>query len=242
MRMERGVIRAFDSVNYLADVQIVGSMATLLEDIPVSKSIGESLVVDGAKCGVVFFDPTNPSDACVAFIYEGAPVAWVTSGLIVDGAVGAAEIADGAVGAGEIADGAVAFAELAVSAKGQILLDEADSPQTTTSTTYVDMAGSSLSVVIPAGQTADLLLIGLATAENNTAGKRTRMCTNWNGTDGPAYAFESDPAGQRGSLVALQVVDGVGAGTYTAKLRKSVDGGTGTYRGPILVAVVVPAS
>lgn len=222
MDIRRGIIRAFDSVTYRAQVQMVGSMATLLEDIPVAKSIGESLVIDGAKCGVVFFDPTNPSDACVAFIYEGAPGAWVDDGLLL----------------GE----AVTFAKLASSAKGQILLDEADSPQTTTSTSWVDMAGSSLSVVIPEGQTADLLLIGLCTAENNTAGKRAQMAVNWNGTDGNPYAFESDSAGQRGSIVAMYVTRGVAAGTYTAKLLKRVDGGTGTYRNSILVAVVVPAS
>jgi len=69
MDIRRGIIRAFDSGTYLAEVQIVGSMATMLSGVPVAKQIGADLITSGAKCGVLFFDETNPSDGCVVFIY-----------------------------------------------------------------------------------------------------------------------------------------------------------------------------
>ena len=219
MDIRRGIIRAFDSGTYLADVQIVGSMATVLTGVPVAKQIGAELVTAGAKCGVLFFDPTNPADGCVAFIYEGTPGAWVDSGLLLDEAV--------------------TFAKLAGSARGQIQVACPDTPQSTSSTSWVDMTGGSLTVNIPQGQTADLLLIGLCTAENNTAGKRAQMCINWEGSDGLTWASEGT---DRKSLAAMRVERELGGGSYTAKLRKKVTGGTGTYRSIMLVGVLIPAS
>lgn len=93
MDIRRGIIRAFDSGTYLADVQTVGSMATMLTGVPVAKQIGADLLTSGTRCGVLFFDETNPSDACVVFVYEGAPVAWVTSALIKDGEIVEADLA-----------------------------------------------------------------------------------------------------------------------------------------------------
>ena len=93
MDIRRGIIRAFDSGTYLADVQIVGSMATMLPGVPVAKQIGADLLTSGTKCGVLFFDETNPSDACVVFVYDGAPVPWITSALIKDGEVAAGDLA-----------------------------------------------------------------------------------------------------------------------------------------------------
>ncbi|MFQ6001193.1 MAG: hypothetical protein ACE5LG_05950 [Anaerolineae bacterium] len=84
MDVRRGIIRAFDSDTYLADVQIVGSMATVLTGVPVAKQIGADLLTSGTKCGVLFFDETNPSDACVAFVYEGLPGRWVTPAMLED--------------------------------------------------------------------------------------------------------------------------------------------------------------
>lgn len=93
MDIRRGIIRAFDSGTYLADVQIVGSMATMLPGVPVAKQIGADLLTSGTKCGVLFFDETNPSDACVVFVYDGVPVPWITSSLIKDGEVAVGDLA-----------------------------------------------------------------------------------------------------------------------------------------------------
>lgn len=78
MDIRRGMIRAFDSGTYLADVQIVGSMATMLSGVPVAKHIGADLLTSGSKCGVLFFDETNPADACVVFIYGEAHPGHIT--------------------------------------------------------------------------------------------------------------------------------------------------------------------
>jgi|GEM_PF-833407 len=78
MDIRRGIIRAFDSGTYLADVQIVGSMATMLTGVPVAKQIGADLITSGIKCGVLFFDETNPADACVVFIYGEAHPGHIT--------------------------------------------------------------------------------------------------------------------------------------------------------------------
>lgn len=67
MDIRRGIIRAFDSGTYLADVQIVGSMATMLSGVPVAKQIRADLLTSGTKCGVLFFDETNPSEEDVSY-------------------------------------------------------------------------------------------------------------------------------------------------------------------------------
>jgi len=78
MDVRRGIIRGFESATYLADVQIVGSMATVLTGVPVAKQIVADLVTSGTKCGVLFFDETNPADACVVFIYGEAHPGHIT--------------------------------------------------------------------------------------------------------------------------------------------------------------------
>ena len=78
MDIRRGIIRGFESATYLADVQIVGSMATVLTGVPVAKQIEAYLVTSGTKCGVLFFDETNPADACVVFIYGEAHPGHIT--------------------------------------------------------------------------------------------------------------------------------------------------------------------
>ena len=93
MDIRRGIIRAFDSETYLANVQIMGSMATTLTGVPVAKQIGANLLTSGARCGVLFFDETNPSDACVVFVYQGTPLPWVTSALIKDGEIVQSDLA-----------------------------------------------------------------------------------------------------------------------------------------------------
>lgn len=113
-----GVIQAFDGSSYTATVQIRGSLLVWLEKVPVAKHLPAAHLVAGARCGVVFFDESNPADACVAFLYSGTPAAYVTSGLIVDGAVLTAKLVDGAVGTTKIADGAVTTAKLVDAAVG----------------------------------------------------------------------------------------------------------------------------
>lgn len=65
----RGVIRYFNPATYRADVELGGSIGTVVEAMPVATHIREKLLVSGRKCGVILFDLNNPSDGCVAFVY-----------------------------------------------------------------------------------------------------------------------------------------------------------------------------
>ena len=130
-------------------------------------------------------------------------------------------------------------------AKGQIGYDAADTPQTTTSATFVDMAGSSLSVVIPAGQTVQVLLVVVSTVRCDTAGKISYIQIDWNSaaTVGSRGA-ESGVASQYVNLVHFLLIPNVTAGTYPVKLQKRTQtaGNTSTFTAAQLFAIVLPSS
>ncbi len=73
MMVRRGVIRAFERNSHTATVEVWGAQVTYLESVPVSHALGWWLLAEGVQCGVVFFDESDPQDACVAFVYGGAP-------------------------------------------------------------------------------------------------------------------------------------------------------------------------
>jgi len=67
--IKRGVVKGFDSGTYKAAVQIAGSLAVWLEDVPVARNIAGAEVVVGRRCAVLFFDMANPDDAVVIAVY-----------------------------------------------------------------------------------------------------------------------------------------------------------------------------
>lgn len=67
--IRRGIIRAWSSGAYTADVQIDGSLLTELKAIPVARHIAGAEMVVGRKVAVAFFDPTNPTDAAVLAVW-----------------------------------------------------------------------------------------------------------------------------------------------------------------------------
>jgi len=91
MDIQRGVVRAYDSVNHQADVLVYGSMSRVILGVPVSHSIGAELMAVGADCGVVVFSPGDTG--VVVCTFTGAPGPWVTSALIKDGEVAVADLA-----------------------------------------------------------------------------------------------------------------------------------------------------
>ncbi len=72
MEIRRGVIRAYDKATHSATVEVWGALVTYLDSVPVSHAIDWWLLQAGVECGVVFFDETDPQDACIAFVYGGA--------------------------------------------------------------------------------------------------------------------------------------------------------------------------
>ena len=69
MEIKRGVIKSFNAGTYKAAVQIAGSLAVWLEDVPVARNIAGGEVVAGRRCAVLFFDTANPDDAVVIAVY-----------------------------------------------------------------------------------------------------------------------------------------------------------------------------
>ena len=67
--IRQGVLKAWDSINWLATVQVTGSLGTWLRTVPVSRSLASAEMVTGRKVAVALFDPTNHTDAVVFAVY-----------------------------------------------------------------------------------------------------------------------------------------------------------------------------
>ncbi len=69
MTIHSGVVKAFDGGTYTATVQLTGSLAVWLSDVPVARNIPSAEMVAGRRCAVIFFDASNPQDAVVAAVF-----------------------------------------------------------------------------------------------------------------------------------------------------------------------------
>lgn len=67
--LHQGTIKAWDAVNYKADVQLTGSLQLWLKAVPVARDIAGAEMVVGRKVAVALFDPTNPDDAAVTAVW-----------------------------------------------------------------------------------------------------------------------------------------------------------------------------
>jgi hypothetical protein len=66
---KKAVISSVNIQRRTANVYIVGSSQTIIQNIPVSRSIDVTKVNQGDKCKVDCFDESNPSDMVVAYTY-----------------------------------------------------------------------------------------------------------------------------------------------------------------------------
>lgn len=69
METKKGVLKDFDSANYLATVQISGSLSVWLQGVPVARNIPTAEMVNDRNCALIFFDPSNPKDGVVIAVY-----------------------------------------------------------------------------------------------------------------------------------------------------------------------------
>lgn len=69
MEMRKATVRSFKGTTHRATVQVAGSLATWLADVPVARNIAASEMVAGRWCAVLFFDPAVPADAVVVAVY-----------------------------------------------------------------------------------------------------------------------------------------------------------------------------
>lgn len=67
--MRQGTLKAFDNTNWLATVQVTGSLAQWLRSVPVSRSIAAAEMTAGRRVAVALFDPTNATDAVVFAVW-----------------------------------------------------------------------------------------------------------------------------------------------------------------------------
>ena len=67
--IKKGILKAFDSGTYTAAVQIAGSLAVWLEDVPVSRGIPTAEMVTGRNVAVIFLEAGNPDDAVVVAVW-----------------------------------------------------------------------------------------------------------------------------------------------------------------------------
>ena len=67
--IRKGALKSFNSTDYLATVQMAGSMKAYLEDIPVSRGIPSAQMVAGRYVAVLSFDDTSPGDGVVIAVY-----------------------------------------------------------------------------------------------------------------------------------------------------------------------------
>ena len=69
MRLRKAVLRNFNSGNYTATVQLVGSYKVYLEDVAVARNLPIAEMTTGRKVAVIFFDEHNPKEAVVVAVY-----------------------------------------------------------------------------------------------------------------------------------------------------------------------------
>ena len=72
-QIARATLRAFNATTYEATVQLSGSAATYLTGIPTAANIPIGLLRAGARCVIAFFNPADPTDACLIAVYGRPP-------------------------------------------------------------------------------------------------------------------------------------------------------------------------
>jgi len=70
MRLRKAVLRSFNSTDYTATVQLVGSLKVYLEDVAVARNLPTAEMTAGRKTAVLFFDEHNPKEAVVIAVYS----------------------------------------------------------------------------------------------------------------------------------------------------------------------------
>ena len=67
--IRQGILKAWDGANYLATVQLTGSLQLSLKTVPTDRGIPTGEMQVGRKVAVLLFDPTNHTDAVVTAVY-----------------------------------------------------------------------------------------------------------------------------------------------------------------------------
>jgi len=63
-----GTLKSFNSTDYRAEVQLAGSIAAYLDNIPVARNIAADQMIVGRHV-IVAIPQDNPKDACVIAVF-----------------------------------------------------------------------------------------------------------------------------------------------------------------------------
>jgi len=63
-----GTLKSFNSTDYRAEVQLAGSIAAYLDNIPVARNIASDQMIVGRHV-IVAIPGDNPKDACVIAVF-----------------------------------------------------------------------------------------------------------------------------------------------------------------------------
>lgn len=66
--LSTGTLKSFNSTDYLAEVQLAGSMAAYLDSVPVARNIDSATMVTGRQV-IVAIPEENPADAVVIAVF-----------------------------------------------------------------------------------------------------------------------------------------------------------------------------
>jgi hypothetical protein len=64
-----GILKAWYSGSWTADVQLTGSLQLWLPAVPVARNIASAEMTAGRSVAVAVFDATNPADAVVVAVW-----------------------------------------------------------------------------------------------------------------------------------------------------------------------------
>ena len=67
--IKKAILKSFDLADYTATIQIVGSLSSWLQDVPVSRAIPSAEMVAGRFCTLLLFDPSNPQDSVIVAVW-----------------------------------------------------------------------------------------------------------------------------------------------------------------------------
>ncbi len=69
MSLRKAVLKSFNSGDYTATVQLVGSHKVYLEGVAVARNLPAAEMALGRKVAVIFFDEHSPKEAVVVAVY-----------------------------------------------------------------------------------------------------------------------------------------------------------------------------
>jgi hypothetical protein len=71
--IKRATIKSYNAANHKATVQIAGSLAVWLPDVPLATDIQPAEAIAGRDCTVLFYTDDNPDDAVVLSVHGALP-------------------------------------------------------------------------------------------------------------------------------------------------------------------------